>query len=167
MKDLPTTIYRIPRGIRPAPIACACEKYTSHRKTNCYKPPRQNYWADPISNLGFSLITGGSYEPLMESTLLKFLKPGGVFIDVGANEGYFTIHAACAMGPQGRVIAVEPQDRLIPVIRRNLTLNELNNVTLVHGAVSDNYNATLLHCSPETNTVSSSFYKSNRYPVPT
>ena len=45
-------------------------------------------WVDPISDFG-RLVMEGAYEPNMIETLKRFLRPGSVFVDVGANEGYF------------------------------------------------------------------------------
>lgn len=37
------------------------------------------------------------------------LERGGVFVDIGANEGFYTILGARLTGAKGTVIAVEPQ----------------------------------------------------------
>lgn len=50
----------------------------------------------------------------------SLLKPGDTFLDVGANHGSFAILASHLVGPEGRVIAVEPQPRLADLIRRSL-----------------------------------------------
>lgn len=81
------------------------------------------------------MLTRGNYEPAMEATIRRLLKPGDTFVDVGANEGYFSLVGGEAVGPVGRVIAVEPQSRLWPVIIRNLVLNRLHNCTLAPYAV--------------------------------
>lgn len=50
----------------------------------------------------------------------SLLKPGDTFLDVGANHGSFSILASHLVGPEGCVIAVEPQPRLAGLIRRSL-----------------------------------------------
>ena len=50
----------------------------------------------------------GVWEPYETSLVLAMLRPGDVFVDVGANIGYFTILAASAVGAQGMVFAFEP-----------------------------------------------------------
>jgi FkbM family methyltransferase len=59
-----------------------------------------------------------------------FLRPGAVVIDAGANIGYNTVFFAQRVGPQGRVIAVEPAGDNLEVLRRNVTSNALGNVSI-------------------------------------
>jgi len=47
-------------------------------------------------------------QPLPPSHPQIELHPGGIVIDVGANTGIFSIFAAGAVGPKGRVLALEP-----------------------------------------------------------
>jgi len=54
--------------------------------------------------------------------LKRFLSPGDTFVDVGSNHGTFAISAAELVGPEGLVIAIEPQARLAELIRRSLEL---------------------------------------------
>ncbi|TDG12199.1 FkbM family methyltransferase [Seongchinamella unica] len=50
----------------------------------------------------------GVWEPYESSLVLDFLAPGDVFVDVGANIGYFSLLAASRVGPAGAVFAFEP-----------------------------------------------------------
>jgi FkbM family methyltransferase len=59
------------------------------------------------------------------------LKRGDVFVDVGANIGYYTILASRLVGTGGRVFAVEPVPQTVKVLKFNIKLNELRNVTVV------------------------------------
>lgn len=47
-------------------------------------------------------------------------KPGGVVVDVGAQQGVFAALAALAVGPSGLVVAVEPEPRNHGLLRANL-----------------------------------------------
>lgn len=49
----------------------------------------------------------GVYEPHLAAFLDERLGPGAVFVDVGANLGYHALRAADAVGPTGRVLAIE------------------------------------------------------------
>jgi FkbM family methyltransferase len=51
-----------------------------------------------------------------------------VFVDVGANWGYFTLAAAHWVGAAGRVIAFEPEPRLFELLTTNLSLNRIHSV---------------------------------------
>jgi FkbM family methyltransferase len=48
---------------------------------------------------------------------------------VGANWGYFTLVAASAVGPAGRVVALEPEPRLFAALEHNVRLNGFEHVT--------------------------------------
>jgi FkbM family methyltransferase len=50
----------------------------------------------------------GSYALLIVDAMKRFLKPGDVFIDVGANIGYLSAVAAGLVGTTGQVHAFEP-----------------------------------------------------------
>jgi len=81
------------------------------------------------------LYVCGSFEPNEFSFLHGFLKPGMVFVDVGANDGYYTLFAARRVGPTGRVVAVEPSTRERINLRRNLLRNRIDNVRVVPAAL--------------------------------
>ena len=55
--------------------------------------------------------------------LKAFLRPGDTFVDVGANHGSFAVTAAQLVGPDGLVVAIEPQARLADLVRRSLELS--------------------------------------------
>lgn len=50
------------------------------------------------------------YEKAVTDAIVTALKPGDVFVDVGANIGYFSTLGARLVGPAGRVIAFEPHE---------------------------------------------------------
>jgi FkbM family methyltransferase len=77
------------------------------------------------------LYVCGSFEPNEFAFLDKVLRPGMVFIDVGANDGYYTLFAAQKVGKGGRVLAVEPSTRERINLKRNIARNGLANVTVV------------------------------------
>jgi FkbM family methyltransferase len=60
-----------------------------------------------------------------------FLVPGAVVVDVGANIGFNTLYAAQRVGPSGRVLAVEPADDNIVVLRGNVERSALSNITIL------------------------------------
>jgi FkbM family methyltransferase len=65
----------------------------------------------------------------------RFLKPGDVFVDVGANLGYFTLVGANAVGRAGRVHSFEPEPHNMALLRRNLSLNGFGQVVCHEVAV--------------------------------
>jgi FkbM family methyltransferase len=87
--------------------------------------------------VGVEMRRQRSYEPHVTSAVLRTLRRGSVFVDVGASTGYFTVVAARAVGPEGKVVACEPGPQNQSVLLLNTVVNGLGNVRLVPCAVSD------------------------------
>ncbi|MAT93077.1 MAG: methyltransferase FkbM [Halioglobus sp.] len=80
----------------------------------------------------------GIWEPYETELVCALLSPGDVFVDVGANIGYFTLLAAALVGETGRVFAFEPDPDNYKLLRASLARNGLEaGVEAVQGALSD------------------------------
>jgi FkbM family methyltransferase len=79
----------------------------------------------------------GEYERETTAAFLALLRPGMTVLDVGANVGYFTLLAARAVGPEGRVVAFEPVNENHELLCENVRLNGLENVTVERVALAD------------------------------
>jgi len=154
------------RRIRPAPLAVAIANVAGLSKRKTVRTKEGSFFINPVSDLGYHL-TFGEYEPSMRAVLQKYLPSGGVFIDLGANEGYFSVLASGIAGPSGKVIAVEPQSRLQSVIQANLNLNQCKNVRLIRAVVSAASGTATLELASEMNTGGSSLFKNTAYSVKT
>jgi hypothetical protein len=110
------------------------------------------FFVDPLSDLGRQLLEDGDYEPEMALILENYLSSGAVFLDLGANEGYFTVVASRLCGASGQVYAVEPQGRCVKVIQENCRLNGCANVTILPVAVSDQAGQITLYLHSSINT---------------
>jgi len=93
----------------------------------------------------------------MSALVKNLVRPGDTFVDVGANEGYFTVLASLA-AVEGRVFALEPQSRLRRVIEENLRLNGCCNTTVSGLALSNSAGSATLHLHAGTNNGSSGFF---------
>ena len=122
----------------------------------------RTFWLDPASNFGHRLITETFYEPEVTAKILGLLGPGDTFVDLGANEGYFSLLASERVGEGGHVFAIEPQARLWPVIIRNLMLNGRSNYTLVPYAIGDAEGFIEILLNPSLNTGASTAVSSAR-----
>ncbi|MDX1439866.1 MAG: FkbM family methyltransferase [Rubricoccaceae bacterium] len=76
-------------------------------------------------------IAQGAWEPHMVVVADRFLRPDQVVIDAGAHIGYFTILAAAKVGPNGRVLAIEPSPLNLSRLKRNLELSEIGGCTTI------------------------------------
>jgi len=66
-----------------------------------------------LSDHAISLnILRGHYEEEEIGFVRTILKPGDSAVDVGGHIGFFTMHMAAAVGPEGRVYAFEPLETL-------------------------------------------------------
>lgn len=64
----------------------------------------------------------GVYEPQVTRRVTQLAKAGGLFIDVGANLGYFALLWAAAH-PDNRCLALEASPRNVDLLRRNISRN--------------------------------------------
>jgi FkbM family methyltransferase len=84
-----------------------------------------------------ALFASGAYEPASMIALQRFLKPGDVLFDVGANIGAYSLVASRLVGPAGHVYSFEPSARERAALQNNLLLSACTNVTVSPAAVSD------------------------------
>jgi FkbM family methyltransferase len=88
--------------------------------------------------IGAHLIRDGVWEPYETEMFELSITPGMVVADIGANIGYYTLLAARAVGPSGRVISFEPDPRNLELLRRNLAANGFGDrVTVIDAAIGD------------------------------
>lgn len=79
----------------------------------------------------------GSYEIEKQKLVAQYLNKNGVFYDIGANVGFYTLLASRIVGIDGHVYAFEPLPRNIMYLRRHIELNKLQNVRVFDVAVAD------------------------------
>ncbi|MGE0192605.1 MAG: FkbM family methyltransferase [Planctomycetota bacterium] len=77
----------------------------------------------------------GIYEPDVQAALARLVRPGMRVFDIGANAGFFSLVLARLVGPEGEVIAVDPDPANIESLREQATLNPGLRLTAVHAAV--------------------------------
>ena len=87
----------------------------------------------PMMYLPADLYVGRSFDLYGEfsegevALFTQIVKPGMLVVDVGANIGAHTVFFAKAVGPGGRVLAIEPQRILYQILCANLALNVVGN----------------------------------------
>jgi FkbM family methyltransferase len=72
------------------------------------------------------LVATGTYDSPFTAFVQRDVKPGDTVIDVGAHAGLFTLLLAYQVWESGRVIAYEPNPRMLELLRDNVTLNWLS-----------------------------------------
>ena len=76
----------------------------------------------------------GLWEPNLSAWIVSRLHSGDVFVDVGANVGYFTLLTARCVGPAGKVVAIEAMPAIFEHLARHVRDNRLTNVRLANKA---------------------------------
>jgi FkbM family methyltransferase len=84
-----------------------------------------------------AMILRGEFENRETRFVERFLKPGMTVLDIGANQGYYTLLASQRVGTNGRVVAFEPSPREREALEFHLRLNSCSNVSIEALALSD------------------------------
>jgi FkbM family methyltransferase len=98
------------------------------------------------------LAARGPLEPGLTKLLRSSLSDGMTFVDVGANFGWYSLLAAKAVGPSGKVLSLEPAPRTFALLVDNIRLNglaETGIVTLHQAAASDEVGEQTLWVYPD------------------
>ena len=83
------------------------------------------------------IICYGYWEKWVTDVFRALVKPGMVVLDIGANCGYYSLLAAQAVGPSGKVHCVEPNPLLHENLTRSFLFNGYNHVKLHKVAFAD------------------------------
>lgn len=78
--------------------------------------------------IGAMLDLYGEFSEDENEIFQQMLRPGMTIVEAGANIGAHTVPIAQRVGPQGRVLAFEPQRSVFQILCANLALNGLEQV---------------------------------------
>lgn len=93
------------------------------------------------------------HEPTATNLLKRdVLKKCRYIVDIGSNIGYYAVLEAKLVGPQGRVLAIEPEAHNYELLKINLTTNNFLNVDVVQCAISDENGKSKLYITEAVNT---------------
>ncbi|HTV31653.1 MAG TPA: FkbM family methyltransferase [Methylocella sp.] len=93
---------------------------------------KRTMWLDLNDDYVSRGCLNDSYEPLETAFVKANLGQGDIFLDIGANIGWFTLLATTLIGDTGRVHAFEPRKPTVDYLRRSIALNGLNSIVTVH-----------------------------------
>ncbi|WP_368415597.1 FkbM family methyltransferase [Falsiroseomonas sp.] len=113
------------RRVREAAIRSRCQSVPLDPHTVlCRVLGRYKFLVDS-RDLGLSphLMLDGYWESWCTEFMLRRIRRGQVAWDIGANLGYYAVLMADLVGPEGRVLALEPNPRLATLCARSLSLN--------------------------------------------
>lgn len=76
------------------------------------------------------LVYAGLYDWAEMRFLLRYLRPGDNFLDVGGNVGVYALLASAALGEKGEIHVFEPAPESLLILEENLRLNRLDNARI-------------------------------------
>src|SRR5262249_52878254 len=79
----------------------------------------------------------GSWEYSKQKIFAATVRPGSVVFDIGAHVGFYSLLSSVLVGPEGQVFSFEPVPENLVSLRRHLSLNGVQNCTVLPFAVSD------------------------------
>ncbi len=90
-------------------------------------------------------------KPNYEWNIRKFFDlKKGVFIDIGANLGVYSILMGKRLGNNGTVLSIEPESHTVELLKQNVELNKLKNVFVVEKACSSKTGKSTLYLEGTT-----------------
>ena len=98
-------------------------------------------------------VAEGMYDPEIECVIKTFVRPGMTVLDIGANIGFFTMLARSLVGPNGKVIAIEPNCNNARMLEASRRRNGFKNVQVIAAAASDKTQLLALYSSYSNGTV--------------
>ena len=131
-------------------------KYSFIRKVKHYSLSNlQTDYAEVFGNklflskkgLALSISHYGTYEELEAKIMKEKIKVGNIVVDVGANIGLHTLNMAKIVGNTGQVFAFEPDPSNFEILRKNVKINNYQNIILEQKACADKYGRTTLYQS--------------------
>jgi len=96
--------------------------------------------------IGRHMAKYGAHEPALTTWIAHHLakSPAGIFVDVGANVGWHTVHAAKQPAVE-QVVAFEPDAFNAWLLDRNLSINDIGNVVVCACALGSARGLAKLH----------------------
>ena len=92
-------------------------------------------YLDKNDGSGFSLGTG--YEKYETKVMKDHIKKGDIVVDCGGHIGYYSLLFSRLVGKRGKVYTFEADPTNFSLLKKNLEVNNIKNVTAINHAVSD------------------------------
>ena len=93
----------------------------------------------------------GIWEPTLTKYISDNLSQGDIFVDVGANIGYYSCMAANIVGDTGTVHAIEASPKIFLLLCNNISLNKANNIQSHNIAVSNQQGFLSIYAGKKSN----------------
>lgn len=114
--------------------------------------------SNPADIIERHILFQGYFEYRESVFIRRTLKPGGVFLDVGANIGWHSMLAAELVGDAGRILAFEPASLTYHRLRRNVEINDFSQVHTYPFGLSNREAVFSIYPCEEENSGANSLY---------
>ncbi len=94
-------------------------------------PDGRKFYITTISPVKRHLFFTNKYEERDTQIIMRLLKDGDYFFDIGSNFGWYSIAVCDVVAPKGRVVAFDMVPELMAEFKRNIDLNNANNMITV------------------------------------
>jgi len=113
------------------------------------------YYLILISKVFIFLIKLGFFKNKYQElhNLKKIIKKGDTCIDIGANLGYYTHFLLKYVGKSGKVIAIEPIDIFVKVLKKNTSKYNYNNLTIYNVCLGEKKGFVVMATPLENNII--------------
>lgn len=98
-----------------------------------------------------NILLSGYWEPAISSYIANALKPGDVFIDIGANVGYYSLLASHLVQNNGLVYSFEASPSIFTQLTENLAINAAHNVRAQQIAIGNRAEEVWIWSAPQGN----------------
>lgn len=106
-------------------------------------------WVDCRSAIGRAILVRAEFDQGVWRAIEPRLHTGSVFVDIGANVGYYTVLAAEKVGASGHAHAFEIDPRPLRCLRRNVAECKHQNISLHEIAIGESVGAGVLVAAPD------------------
>jgi len=121
-------------------------------------------YLDPRDLVPVNILRTGEWQPEIWNSISTALPKDGVFFDVGAHIGYYSVKAARRVGNGGRVVSFEPNPEIVRLLRDNVQSNALSQIEVVPIACTDRDQMLTFYAAATANTGASSLAEANADP---
>lgn len=112
--------------------------FTPYVKKKTVEGESFDFWiGDPDGRNWYDLQASDPLWPEMRFLRDHIVSRGDVVLECGAHHGCTAILLSRWVGDTGKVVCFEPMPANVEIVRKNIALNELRNVTLVPAAVGE------------------------------
>lgn len=116
----------------------------------------------PEDHIQRQLFWHEEYEKPVDHAIRKFLSEDSVFLDIGANIGYFSLLSA-TIARKGMICSFEPAPAVFQHLKKNIAENNFENIRLIQSAVGGRTGKAMIYLADEKNIGMSSLIQPENY----